>query len=83
MLTQGPTDLLSNYPSNGQQPASTEDVNGHSAEYLDNGSDGSNRLQWEQDGEAFVLASFPGCEGDTPTSKEALLEFARALRVPT
>jgi hypothetical protein len=82
VLTQGPADLIDRYPSNGEQPVRVDDVHGQQATYLFNPTLQIGRLQWAERGQAFVVATMPGCLGDTPASEEELLTFARSLSVP-
>ncbi|MGI8794171.1 MAG: hypothetical protein ACR2H3_13530 [Acidimicrobiales bacterium] len=82
MLTQGRADLLDTYPSNGEQPTRTHDIGGHTATYFEGGAAGVTRVAWQQGERGFVLASMPGCVGDTPASEQTLLRIARSLTTP-
>lgn len=82
MLTQGSADLVESYPTNGEQPVRTHDVAGDTATYFEGGSAQVTRLSWAHADQGFVLASMPGCAGDTPASEDTLLRLARALTTP-
>lgn len=83
MLTEGSADVTESYPSNGEQPVRSHDVAGNSASYFEGGSAGVTRLSWVDADQGFVLASMPGCVGDTPASEEILLRIARSLTTPS
>lgn len=79
VFTQGAASLVDAYPSNGEEPRRTHDVNGATATYYDGGTMGINRLAWTRGGEGYVLASRPSCVGDTPAAEDTLVRIARGL----
>lgn len=78
-LTQGPADGIEGYPNNGEKPMSSHNVRGATATYSVNPTTGSSTLSWTHRGQAFVVATGPGCIGDIPTSPDTTLRFARSL----
>jgi hypothetical protein len=58
-------------------------VHGATASYVGNADHGVFQLSWIEHGQGFVVATTPGCVGDTPASEDVMLAVASGLTVPS
>jgi hypothetical protein len=83
-LVEGPSDLVDRFPTeSGETNVGDYDVNGATATYSTQVDHGIAWITWKSGDRGFVLKSSPACLGDQPAPLETMLQFARALMIPS